>query len=55
MLRLQKENAEARLLPNERQARLKNQIDELDREIDRAVYALYDLTETEIRTVERKA
>jgi type I restriction-modification system DNA methylase subunit len=53
MLQLQKEYAEANILREDRRLQLKEQIDELDREIDRAVYALYGLTEEEIGVVEK--
>jgi type I restriction-modification system DNA methylase subunit len=52
MLQLQKEHAEASARLEDRRWRLKDRIDELDREIDQAVYTLYGLTEEEIAIVE---
>ncbi len=53
MLQLQKaEGAEASTLREDRRLWLKDQIEQVDSEIDRAVYELYGLTEEEIRVVE---
>ena len=54
MLKLQKEHAEASVLREDRRLTLQDRIEELDREIDRAGYELYGLTEEEIRIVEER-
>lgn len=51
MLTLRRQLATART--DHEQTNLKRQIDAKDRRIDRLVYDLYDLTEQEIRIVEK--
>ena len=50
MLDSHKQSAEARM--PQAQTLLKRQIEATDRQIDRLVYALYDLTEEEIEIIE---
>lgn len=51
MLQLQKDHAEADILREDKRLRLKDRIEELDEEIDQAVFELYGLTEEEIKIV----
>ncbi|OGO46495.1 MAG: hypothetical protein A2W37_14350 [Chloroflexi bacterium RBG_16_63_12] len=52
MLELHKEHAEAERALDDRRHALQKRIEKLDAEIDARVYALYGLTEEEIRVVE---
>ena len=52
MLELHKEHAEAARALDDRRHALHKRIEKLDDEIDARVYALYGLTEEEIRVVE---
>ena len=52
MLELHKEHAEAAHALDDRRHALQKRIEKLDDEIDAKVYALYGLTEEEIRIVE---
>ncbi len=54
MLELHKEHAEAERALDDRRHALQKRIEKLDDEIDAKVYALYGLTEEEIRVVEGK-
>jgi hypothetical protein len=52
MLPLQRDHAEAERAKSDERHALKRRIDELDVEIDHAVYALYELTASEINIIE---
>ncbi len=52
MLELHKEHAEAERALDDRRHALQKRIEKLDAEIDAKVYALYGLTEDEIKIVE---
>jgi len=54
MLELHKEHAEAERALDDRRHALQKRIEKLDAEIDARVYALYGLTEDEIRIVEAR-
>ncbi len=54
MLNLQKEQAAAERMLDDKQHRLAKRIEEVDKAIDQAVYQLYGLTEDEVRVVKGK-